>query len=154
MGYDSEHDVLRLAAEGFNCSQIVLKLGLELAGEDRPELVRIAHGLGHGIGHCGEICGALLGGVCLLSWHGGRGGAAESAHPMLDAMVAELAGWFRESACAGYCGIRCAEILEDAGGRPHPERCAGLTAAAYEKTIEILQQYEVDPTMPPESGHA
>lgn len=151
---DVEHDVLQRGAQGFNCSQIVLSLGLELAGVERPDLIRMAHGLGHGIGQSGEVCGALLGGVCLVSWHCGRGAAEDAGHPMLDAMLSDLVSWFRESACAGYCGIRCADILEDAGGRPHPERCAGLTASCYEKAIEILQEYDVDPTMPPESDHA
>ncbi|GAB7081669.1 DVU_1555 family C-GCAxxG-C-C protein [Megalodesulfovibrio paquesii] len=150
---DLEQEVLRLLGDGFNCSQIVLKLGLELTGEDRPELVRMAQGLGHGIG-AGEVCGALLGGICLLSWHCGRGSDEETKHPMFDAILSDLVTWFQESACASYNSIRCGDILEDSGGTPHFERCAGLTAGAYEKAVEILQQYEIDPTLPPEARHA
>lgn len=160
---DVQSSVLGLAGQGFNCAQIVLRLGLELTGEENPGLLRVVHGLGHGLGHSGELCGALLGGVCLLSWHGGRGEPSENAHPMLDAMVADLVTWFRESACAPFGasrdrassgGIRCAEILHDAGGKPHLERCGGLTGGVYEKALAILGEYGLDPTQPPERRHA
>ncbi len=147
---DLQLELLRLAGQGRNCSQIVLQLGLELCGEDDPGLLRMVHGLGHGLGHSGEVCGAVLGGICLLSWHAGKGSATEEAHPQLDVMAAELVDWFRTDACAGFGGIRCGDILDDQQGVPHLERCSRLASDVYEKSLALLEVYGVDPTqMPP-----
>lgn len=150
-------ELLRLAGQGFNCSQIVLQLGLELCAQEDPGLLRMVHGLGHGLGHSGEVCGAVLGGICLLSWHAGKGGPAETAHPQLDVMVAELVDWFRTGACAAFGGIRCGDILQDQHGAPHLERCGSLASGVFEQTLALLEAYGIDSTQPPpheDLGHA
>ncbi len=142
---DLSLDLVRLAGAGFNCSQVLIKLGLELKGKDNPDLVRAVTGLGHGMGFCGETCGALTGGVCLISLFAGKGTAAERPHLRFDLMVAELVEWFRDSVCAGYGGIRCADILSDTGGRPDTGRCGGLVHDVYAKVMELLAASDIDP---------
>ncbi len=50
-----------MKAQGFYCSQILIKPGLELQGKENPDLVRAAHGLAGGLGFSGELCAALSG---------------------------------------------------------------------------------------------
>ncbi|MCB2214819.1 DVU_1555 family C-GCAxxG-C-C protein [Desulfofustis glycolicus] len=147
MNSDVSMDLLRLAGAGFNCSQILIKLGLELQHRDNSDLVRAVTGLGHGMGFCGETCGALTGGICLISLYAGKGTAEEQPHHRFELMIAELVEWFRDTVCAGYGGIRCADILSDTQGKTDTGRCGDLVQKVYAKVMEILTASDIDPSL-------
>ena len=60
------------AADGFLCSEAVLKAASQWLDVESNLIPRIATGFGAGIGGCGLICGALSGGVMALSLKFGR----------------------------------------------------------------------------------
>ena len=55
--------MLKLASQGFHCSQILILMGLDAQGKQNADLVRAMEGLAGGVGFCGDICGALTGGA-------------------------------------------------------------------------------------------
>ncbi len=145
---DIDLDLLTYGSQGFNCSQILVLLGLRLQDRENPELVRAMDGLGNGLGFCGETCGALLGGCALIAMNAGKGASEERAHDRLPMMIAELVDWFRTTACAGCSGIRCSDILDDASTGPDMQRCGQLVCGVYGKVLAILEENDVDPTTP------
>jgi len=149
---DLSLDMLRLSAKGYACSQILILRALELQGESNPGLVRAMTGLSHGMGHCGELCGALTGGVCLLGLYAGKGTDEEREHDRFQVMVAELVEWFRGTACAGCCGIRCEDILGGPEARPDPARCGALVMDVYARCMDILLENSIDPALPREEA--
>ncbi|TVM16339.1 hypothetical protein DPQ33_11975 [Oceanidesulfovibrio indonesiensis] len=145
---DIDLDLLTYGSQGFNCSQIIILLGLRLQDRENPELVRAMEGLGNGLGFCGETCGALLGGCSLIAMNAGKGAPDERAHDRLPVMIAALVEWFRETACAECSGIRCADILDDAEAGPDMQRCGQLVSGVYGKALAILEENDIDPTVP------
>ncbi|QJT09595.1 DVU_1555 family C-GCAxxG-C-C protein [Oceanidesulfovibrio marinus] len=145
---DIDLDLLTYGSQGFNCSQILILLGLRLQDRENPELVRAMDGLGNGLGFSGETCGALLGGCCLIAMNAGKGAPEERAHDRLPVMIAELVEWFRSTPCAGCPGIRCSDILDDNESGPDMHRCGSLVSGVYTKAVTILQENDIDPTVP------
>lgn len=145
---------LKLHGKGYNCSQILMILALEMSGVENAHLVRAVGGLGNGLGGCGEVCGVLTGACCVLSYYTGKGTDDERPHDRLPLMIAELTEWFAGDVCAGG-GMRCADILgNNTGGKPDPERCGGMAADAWHKILDILQGEGIDPSLPPGESHA
>lgn len=136
-------DILRLAAQGFCCSQIVLQLGLEMQGRENPELLRAVSALCHGSGAAGGSCGALSGAACLLGLHGGKGAPEEAEHDRYSLMLSELTDWFTDHCRADFNGISCTDIVAD--GLPDSEICGGLISACLLKAITLLQENGIDP---------
>lgn len=58
---DYQIQMLRLAAAGYACSQIIIHLGLDARGEENPDLVRSMAGLAYGCGGGQATCGAIVG---------------------------------------------------------------------------------------------
>lgn len=134
--------IARYKGQGFYCSQILVLLGLELQGQEAPELVRAMHGLAVGLG-AGEVCGALTGGAALLGLYAGKGQAEELEDPRLNAMLQALVGWFHETYGAPFGGIRCAEILAD--DPQNRVRCGQMVRGVYEKVQALLLENGFDP---------
>jgi C_GCAxxG_C_C family probable redox protein len=130
-------------AQGFNCSQVLLKMGLELQGKDNPDLVRTVQSLAGGLGYSGDVCGALSGGACLLGLYAGKGLPEEEQDPRLDFMVTDLVRWFKQEYGQRYGGIHCEDITRDAG-KNTPSCCPQIVAATYQQVKEILVENGFD----------
>lgn len=133
--------LMRLKGKGFCCAQMILILGLEAQGKTNADLVRAARGLCFGINGSGEVCGALSGGACLISLYSGKGSDEEATDDRCEAMLGELASWFKEAAAAEYGGTRCDEIL---GTFPDRSMCGKIVADTYGKCMEILLNHGFD----------
>lgn len=135
--------MMKLAGQGFNCSQILLSMGLENQGKTNPDLLRAMAALAGGLGFTGDTCGALTGGACLLGLYAGRGTTEEREDPSLNFMIADLVNWFSEEYGRKFGGIRCEVIL---AGDPENRktRCPGLVLGVYEKAIALLSEYEFE----------
>ena len=136
---DMMERMLELSQQGYFCAQILLILALENEGKEDPDLVRAMGGLNGGIGNTGGICGCLTGGACLLSYYAGKGEADELPHEDCDAMIAELADWFREFT-AEYGGWDCRCILEG-DSRNKIQRCPILMEAVLNKAMDLLEEH-------------
>ena len=133
MNTDQIHELL---GQGFHCSQILMKAGMEYLEKDDPDLLRAMNGLAGGLGGCGRNCGALTGGVCMFGLFAGRGTPEEAENPMLSEMVSEYLAWFEET----FGSPDCDTILE--GDRQNiPRVCPGLIENAVEKATELLREH-------------
>jgi C_GCAxxG_C_C family probable redox protein len=135
--------MIRLAGQGFYCSQILLFMGLEAQGKSNPDLIRAMSGLAGGLGFTGDTCGALTGGACLLGLYAGRGTPEEQEDENLNLMVSELVDWFSEGYGKLYGGIRCEIILGD-DPRNRTARCPNMVLGVYEKVKTLLSEYGFD----------
>ncbi|HET9658116.1 MAG TPA: C-GCAxxG-C-C family protein [Kineosporiaceae bacterium] len=133
---DDTERILELGRDGFQCSQILVLLGLQLQGRSSPELVRSMQGLAGGMS-AGETCGALTGGACLLGLYAGRGDTDEEDDPRLLFMLDELVRWFREGYGAEYGSLRCDDIVGPCG-QHLADRCPRMVAGVYAKAKDLL----------------
>lgn len=132
-----------MKAEGFYCSQILMKLGLELQGKENPDLVRAVHGLAGGLGFSGELCGALSGGATLLGLYAGKGLPEEEQDPRLDFMITDLVKWFKQEYGETYGSIRCEDIVGDSG-KNMATRCPLIVAGTFQRVKELLVENGFD----------
>lgn len=133
--------LLEHSQKGYACSQVMLLIALESEGKENPGLIRAIGGLRGGLDGLGEVCGALSGGMCFLSYFGGRGGDDEVEDANLKTMSEKLYEWFVEYT-SEYGGIDCRQILN---GNPHNrvQRCPMVVRDTLEKCISLLQEYDL-----------
>jgi hypothetical protein len=136
-------DILKLAAAGFCCSQIVIQLGLEVQGVSNPGLVRAVSGLCHGFPANSGACGAVTGAACLLGYYAGKGTPDADANERLQLMLAELSEWSVDYLSSQCGGIRCADIVDE--GRPDTAVCGRLISDCYGRVMTLLMENGIDP---------
>lgn len=132
-----------MKSQGFVCSQIILKMGLDLLGKENPDLVKAMQGLAGGLGYTGDVCGTLTGAVCLLGLYAGKGQPEDQDDPRLLFMVEDLVKWFKQEYIPVYGGIHCANIVND-DGQKMAARCPQIIAATYQKVKELLVENGFD----------
>ncbi len=140
---DDSIRILRLASQGFCCSQILVQRALEDMGQDNPALIRAMGGLCEGMGQ-GEICGVATGAACVLSLYAGKGRAEEQALESLPAMLTDFMAWFQGRSTT-WGGIRCEDITLASGGR-NEEVCGGIMQQARMTLLGILDAHGIDPS--------
>ncbi len=138
-----QDEMLALKNQGFNCSQIIIKMGLDLLGKENPDLVKSMQGLAGGLGYTGDVCGALTGAVCLLGLYAGKGRAEAAEDPRLLFMVEDLVKWFKEDCTKDYDGIHCRDIVND-DTQKMATRCPQLIEGCYQKAKELLVENGFD----------
>lgn len=143
---DFDLDILKLARQGFCCSQIVLQLALDLQGQSNPGLIRAMAGLCHGFSGTRGTCGAVTGAACLIAYYAAKGQADDDPHDRLPLMLSELALWFEEYGTTRFGGIDCADIVGD--GQPDASICGGLVSECFGRAITILMENGIDPASP------
>jgi hypothetical protein len=136
--------MLRLAAQGFRCSQIIIILGLEIKGESNPSLVKAMAGLAGGCGSGKGSCGALTGGSCLLALFLGKGTAAEEASDLLLPMLEELVEWFESEVGEKCGGLDCNSIRHTQANGADCPGCSAITRAVYDKCLALLTRTDID----------
>lgn len=122
-----------LRAQGYCCTQIMVKLGLEAKGEENVQMVDTLAALCGGL-HAGLLCGALSGAACLLFMFDKRNAVTK--------MIPELVDWFEETYAPVYGGTNCMDIIGEDKSRKLV--CPNLIEATYEKAKEILIMYGFD----------
>ena len=140
--------MMRLAAQGYCCSQILILLDIENRDQSNPDLVRAMAGLCLGGAESGGVCGVFTGAACLLALYAAKGAEGETADDKLSLMYAELSEWFARAAGEPYGGIFCTDIIGGETRRPNPDRCGCLLAEAYQQVTAILVQNGFDLTGP------
>lgn len=138
--------MLQLSGQGYACSQILMRLFLELRGEDNPALVRAVSGLAYGCGGGRASCGTLTGGCCALALYAGKGRDDETGSEQLMLMLQELSDWFEHQVGARYGGIACEIIVGEQGPQAVRQRCGRIVADTYAKVLEILSANGFEPS--------
>jgi C_GCAxxG_C_C family probable redox protein len=116
------------AADGFLCSEAVLKATSQWLGVENSLIPRIATGFGAGVGACGSICGALSGGVMALGIRFGRDDSTKKEGKKPYDFAAELLSKFESK----YGCISCRELIlcdlrSEAGRRKYSDERIWVT---------------------------
>jgi hypothetical protein len=132
---DTSKEIRRLSAEGYCCSQIMVKMGLDAKGDENPELLDAVAGLCGGL-YSGLCCGILTGAACLLSLYDKKKAASQ--------MIPKLVEWFEKTYVPSCGGISCDQILDD-NPMNKLERCPTMMVETFEKCRELLAEdgYEI-----------
>lgn len=136
--------MMQLASQGYVCSQIIVKMALELRNESNPALVRAMAGPGYGCGGVGT-CGALVGGCCLLGLYLAKGADDERTSEYMPLMINELTDWFAQKIGSQYGGITCEAIVGEDDPAASMSTCGAIVADTYAKAMEILTAGGIDP---------
>ena len=147
MSDDIDPKLEELIEAGYECSQILLAMGLHRQGKTNWDLIRSAEGLKGGLGYSGKTCGALTGGACLLGLYAGRGPENEDPNSELDPMILELVEWFEETIGKQYGGINCDQITATCLDNEELSlTCIPIVMKIYDKVEEILKSRGFDIT--------
>jgi hypothetical protein len=139
-------DIIKLAHQGYCCSQMVMQLALDLQGSSNPGLIRSLSGLCHGVVATDGTCGTVTGAACMIAFYAGKGYPEEEPSELLPVMLSELADWFRDYGISRFGGINCSDIVRD--NRPDTSVCGGLVLACFNKALAILMENGFDPASP------
>ncbi len=142
---DTAIRMLHLAHKGYTCGQIVIIMGLELRGEDNPDLVRAMAGLAYGCGGGSGTCGALSGGCCLLALHAAGNGDDPNDSGRLMLLLQELTDWFAQRFAGKAKHITCEAIVGPDGPAASRQTCGMLVAETFAKVMELLAAENIDP---------
>jgi hypothetical protein len=142
--------IMQLNAQGYCCSQIMIKLSLEDMGEENAPLVRAMAGLCEG-SSCGELCGVASGAACVLSLYAAKGSDDEQPLACYPIMLSQFMDWFKASATT-WGGIRCEDIVTLQGGIK-PEVCGDIMVRSRETILAILTENNLDPSLPREHAN-
>ncbi len=132
-----------LKSQGFVCSQILLKMGLELQGKENRDLMRAIQGLAGGLGYTGDVCGSLSAGTCLLGLYAGKGLPEDEDDPRLYFMIGDLVKWFKQEYGQGNGAIHCDDIVNNQGQKSLMH-CPEILAATFQKAKELLVENGFD----------
>lgn len=133
-----EHVSVHLA-NGLHCSQVMMQLSLDMRGKDEPFVIRSLGALGGGM-FAQRTCGTLTGAVCALSSYFPRNEGEKEPRDYQEP-AKKLVEWFQGE----YGSIECRDLVEYK--RPSIMAvCPELMANTFEKLLEILEEYGIDPT--------
>ncbi len=141
---------MQLSAQGFCCSQIMMKLTLADMGEENTPLVRAMAGLCEG-SDTGDICGIASGAACIMALYAAKGSAEETALDCYPLLLSEFMDWFKANAESWGGGITCDDITAYHGG-VKPEVCGNIMVRAREMILQILTENNIDPSLPREQA--
>lgn len=135
---DLETRFMELGMQGFECSQILMQLALEMDDKENPDLIRAMGGLTCGMGRCGKCCGALSGGAAVIGYFTCKGEADEMEHSDSKIIIAEYVNWFEER----FGTTMCQDMI---GGDYQKvfSICPPVVMECFEKLTEILSEHGV-----------
>lgn len=139
---DLQTRVMELAQMGYECSQILMMIALDLEGKSNPDLIRAVSGLSRGMRSGAKPCGCLSGGACVLGLYGGKGEDEEIEDPEMKDYIGEYVSWFEATVGSCYGGTDCFQIVEGDFSRA-VATCLPIMEASAEKLIEMIEIYDL-----------
>ena len=137
----SGFQMFRLKNLGYCCTQIMLKMALDVEEQENQDLLRAANGLCMGIGSNQKICGVLTGGIMILGLYAGKGNDKEFADPKYSQMVDAFTDWFESmyesTECRDIIGV--CTVTDYLTNQEYLMKCGDLMVQSYDKIVEILE---------------
>ncbi len=135
---------MQLSAQGYCCTQILLKIMLENAGIENFQLIRSVEGLCNGAGSPNNTCGVLTGGAMILGLYAGHEPQTEEKDERLFLLLDTFSNWFQEKiqASHGAKGTSCGDIVGE-DFPPQAEKkmqCAVLITDTLSFLEDLLQE--------------
>ena len=144
---DIDPKLEELIEAGYECSQILVAMGLHRQGKTNWDLIRSLEGLKGGLGYSGRLCGALTGGASLLGLYAGRGPELEEPSSELDPMILEFVEWFEETIGQKYGGTDCDQITATCLDNEELSlTCVPIVINTFAKIEDILKNHGFDMT--------
>jgi hypothetical protein len=122
--------------KGNLCSQIVVDIGLDHLGRQKPEIVKAAGGLAGAQGFVEVTCGALTAAGMLIA-------TAAIDHMERDQMymlIQELEERFNQEIASSYPGNQCGDFLDADPHKLPTEVCPPIIAGATKIALELLEE--------------
>ncbi len=132
-------EILKLKSEGLCCSQIMVRLVLDIMDRENPDLIGFARGLCLGHGSDTGACGILTAGIGILALY-----LCHDNDSFLQARTTFNADF---TAMAGGCQA-CKEISGPFYPKMNPDTCGQLLGQAHDRLMEILVEKGIDPADP------
>ncbi len=132
-------EILRLKSEGLCCSQIMVRLVLDMMDRENQDLVNFSRGLCLGYGSPAGACGILTAGICILAMY--MAGDNEKFKSVRETFTGDF------TALAGGTLV-CKEITGSFYPQMNPEKCGSLLALTHDRLVEILMENGIDPADP------
>lgn len=139
---DMSMRMMELAGQGYECSQIMMILALELEEKENPDLIRAMSGLNSGMGRSGNTCGCLTAGACILGYFTGKGESEEIEDSCSKEIVKTYVEWFQTEIGAQYGGCSCGQIVKG-NYALCMTLCKQMLERCFEKIMELLIQYDI-----------
>ena len=140
-------ELFQLSAKGYCCSQMMLKMALDLEEKENPDLIRAVGGLCNGIGNSQKTCGVITGGIGILGLYAGKGEDQEYRKEEYNTMVEEYMEWFEEefesTECANLIGVT--EFFDPEHDTSYQVKCGEMIQEGYMKVMEILSDHGYEP---------
>ncbi|AFA49468.1 DVU_1555 family C-GCAxxG-C-C protein [Acetobacterium woodii] len=134
-------ELYRLVSDGFCCSQIMLKLALDIEETENEDLIRVMNGLCNGIGGNQKTCGVLTGGIGVIGLYAGKGKPREWTKNNFGTMIKTYMNWFEErferTDCVDLIGVY---QFTDENNQVYPVKCGDILLESFQKVVEILQE--------------
>ncbi len=135
--------LLDLAEQKYNCSQIMVLLTIPDDENGRSVLVKALAGLANGCGFFKETCGVFTAATCILSWYAEEKAQTDRKNLYL-LMQEEFFAWFRQEIDARFKGSRCEDIVGDELGTEAGRKvCGRLILKSYAKIVDILTENQL-----------
>jgi len=133
-------ELFKLVSEGYCCSQIMLKLALDMEELENDDLLRVVRGLCKGIGGSQKTCGVLTGGIGIFGLYAAKGKADEWNKDNYGSMVKDYMDWFEQR----FKSTECVDLIgvyqfTDENNQTYPVKCGDILLESFEKVVEILQ---------------
>ena len=140
---DTLMQMLRYAAKGYACSQIMVLLTLDRCKASNPGFVRAMAGLAYGCGNSAATCGLLTSACCVIGYFAGKGTDGEADNEDLMLMLETMNDWFQGQIGERHGGITCQAIVGEAGPEASRSICGGILAETYAQTVKILTDHGI-----------
>lgn len=128
--------ILKLKAQGYCCSQIMVCMVLDLMDKENQDLVDFAGGLCMGGGMETGPCGIFTAGMSIFALY------AKKDKDRLALMQESFLAFFQ---AAAPTGIGCRQITGDSFPGLNPGVCGPLLSNAYSHILSLLVENGFDP---------
>ena len=127
--------------KGYHCSNMLVKMFLEIKGTENPDLVAATSALAGGVGYTTRyICGCMSGGACSLGLFICKGQDEQTQHPEEREILAEFIEWFEKEIGEKYGSCVCQDIVgPDISVRM--QKCPEIIKETYIQILSMLEKY-------------
>ena len=139
-------EMFKLTNAGYCCSQIMMKMVLDVEDKENEDLLRSMSAFCLGAGSEQKTCGVLSGGIAIFGLYAGKGRDTEYPKAGFSEMVDEYTEWF----LAEHGSVECKEIIgvcsitDYRTNQSYRLKCGDILQKSYRKVQEILQEHDFE----------
>lgn len=143
---DMAFTLFKLVNSGYCCTQIMMKMALDVEEKENEDLLRAINGLCMGVSSTQKICGVLTGGIAILGLYAGKGNDREYPKQEYSSMVDAYTEWFEAEFGSTECQdiIGMCSVTDYKTNQNFRLKCGDTLKKSYEKVQEILQDRDFE----------